>query len=152
MPNILTQAFVLGVVSGMRSTFGVALVSHHLSQQRKPALGRLDFMCSPKAATFFKVAAAGEFVGDKLPNTPDRTQPGAVAGRMASGALCGAALGRSAGRGARSGAVVGALGAVVGSYAFYYLRRELTQRGLPDLPVALAEDALALTGGAAVLE
>lgn len=135
----------------MRSTFGLALVSHHLSRQRKPALGRLDFMRSPKTANLLKIAAAGEVIGDKLPNTPARTQPGAVVGRMASGALCGAALGRSAGRGARSGAVVGALGAVVGSYAFYYLRRELTQRGLPDLPVALAEDALALGGGAAVL-
>ncbi len=151
MPDIPTQAFILGVVSGMRSTFGLALVSHRLSRHRNPELGRLNFMRSPKTATFFKVAAAGELVGDKLPNTPDRTQPGAVAGRMVSGALCGAALARSAHRRGRSGAVAGALGAVVGSYAFYYLRRELTARGLPDLPVALAEDALALFGGAAVL-
>ena len=152
MPNTLTQAFALGVVSGMRSTFGLALVSYRLSQHRKPKLGRLDFMRSPKTATFFKVAAAGELIGDKLPQTPARTEPGPFVGRALSGALCGAALARSAGRSARSSAVVGALGAVVGSYAFYYLRRELTEQGLPDLPVALAEDTLAFGGGAAILE
>ncbi len=137
----------------MRASFGLALVSHRLSQHANPKLGRLNFMRSPKTATFFKIAAAGEFIGDKLPQTPARTQPGALVGRALSGALCGAALGRSAGRGARSGAAVGALGAVVGGYAFYYLRRYLThEQGLPDLPVALAEDALALGGGVAVLE
>ena len=157
MPNFSTQAFVLGVVSGMRATFGPALVTHKLSRQVKsrqvqPRLGRLEFMRSPKTASFFKVAAAGEVIADKLPQTPARTQPGPLLGRTLSGALCGAALGRSMGQGARSGAVVGALGAAVGSYAFYYLRRNLTHgQGLPDLPVALAEDALALGGGALVL-
>ena len=152
MSNLPTQAFVLGVVSGMRSTFGLALVSHRLSQHHSPELGRLNFMRSPKTANFFKLAAAGESIGDKLPSTPARTKPGPLVGRALSGALCGAALGRSAGQGVRSGAVLGALGAVLGSYAFYYLRRELTQRGLPDLPVALAEDALAFGSGVGVLE
>lgn len=146
-----TQAFVLGVVSGMRAALGPALVSQRLSQHRQPHLGRLNFMRSPATATLLKIAAAGELIGDKLPMTPARTQPGPLSGRALSGALCGAALNRSARRNTAAGAVLGALGAVVGAYAFYALRRELTQDGLPDVIVAIAEDALAVTGGLAVL-
>ncbi len=162
MPHPTTQAFVLGVVSGMRAALGPALVSHRLSGSGSADLGRLNFMRSPTAAAILKVAAAGELVGDKLPMTPARVEPGPLLGRALSGALCGAVLGRSAPdnsairRSARrkgaTGAVIGALGAVVGAYAFYALRRELTQGGLPDVAVALAEDALAVTGGLAGLE
>ena len=153
MPNPTTQAFVLGGVSGMRAALGPALVSHALSQQRPSDLGRLNFMRSPKATAVLKVAAAGELVGDKLPMTPARTEPGPLAGRAMSGALCGAALNRSARQSTLLGAVVGALGAVAGAYAFYYLRRELTHKqGLPDVWVALAEDALALRAGVGVLK
>ena len=160
--NTATQTFVIGVVCGMRSTFGPALVSHKLSGQgvtgrRETGLSVFSFMASPKTANFLKIAAAGELIADKLPQTPARTQPGPLVGRALSGALCGAALGRAAGsltsRGARTGAVVGALGAVTGSYAFYYLRHYLTDaQNLPDLPVALTEDALAAVGGAVVLD
>ena len=151
MPNPLTQAFVIGVVSGMRSALGPALVSHRLSQRPSPDLGRLNFMRAPTTATVLKVAAAGELIGDKLPMTPARVNPGPLSGRALSGALCGAALSRSARRSVTTGATIGALGAVIGAYAFYHLRRDLTQRGLPDGVVAVAEDALALTGGLAVL-
>ena len=157
MPNPTTQAFALGVVSGMRAALGPALVSHKLSGHQQLDLGRLNFMRSPTTATVLKVAAAGELVGDKLPRAPARIQPGPLSGRVLSGALCGAvlggaALGRWARQGAVTGAVVGALGAVAGAYACYGLRRALThEQGLPDLAVALAEDALALAGGVAVL-
>jgi uncharacterized membrane protein len=153
MPNLTTQTFVLGVVSGMRAALGPALVSHQLSRRPHPELGRLNFMRSPTTAAVLKVAAAGELVGDKLPATPDRIEPGPLSGRALSGALCGAALGRAARREVATGALVGALGAVAGAYAFYNLRRVLTHdQGLPDLAVALAEDALALAAGVAVLE
>lgn len=80
------QAFVLGVVSGMRAALGPALVSHHLSRNRSNDLGRLNFMCSPTTAALLKVAAAGELVGDKLPMTPARLEPGPLVGRALSGA------------------------------------------------------------------
>lgn len=153
MPNPTTQAFVLGVVSGMRAALGPALVSHKLSRRGSPDLGRLNFMRSPKAAAALKAAAAGELVGDKLPATPARIEPGPLTGRAMSGALCGAALNRSSHQSVLSGAVVGALGAVAGAYAFYHLRRELTHKhGVPDVWVALAEDALALGAGVGVVK
>lgn len=152
MSNITTQAFALGVVAGMRSMTAPALVTHQLSRDRRPKLGRLNFMRSKAAATAFKVAAAGELIGDKLPSAPPRTQPGPLVGRALSGALCGAALARSRRESAVAGAVLGAVGGLVGTYAFYGLRGTLTKAGLPDLVVALGEDALAVGGGRAILE
>lgn len=67
MLNPTTQVFVLSVVSGMRSTFGPALVAHELSQRHEPDSGRLNFMRSPRTANILKLAAAGEFIVDKLP-------------------------------------------------------------------------------------
>ena len=152
MPNVITQAFAIGVVAGMRSMTAPALVTHYLSGGRRPRLGRLNFMRSKAAATAFKVAAAGELVGDKLPNTPARTQAGPLVGRALSGVLCGAALARGGRESAVAGAVFGAVGGIVGTYAFHALRRTLTEAGLPDLVVALGEDALAVGGGRAILE
>ncbi len=110
-------------------------------------------MRSDNVATLLPLAAAGELVGDKLPSAPARVAPLGLSGRIASGALCGAALSRSAREDTFTGAAFGALGAVVGAYVFYEVRRVLTQEeGMPDLPVALAEDALAFGLGTAVLE
>lgn len=151
MSNI--QAFTLGIVCGMRAALGPALVAQRLSHTRRPDLGRLSFMRSDGAAALLKLAAAGELIGDKLPTAPARVSPAGLSGRIASGALCGAALNRSVRESGAVGAVAGAVGAVVGSYAFYELRRTLTKRGgLPDVAVALAEDALALGLGLTALE
>lgn len=68
----------------MRSTFGPALATHKLSLRHEPDLGRLNFMRSPRTANILKVAAAGEFIVDKLPQTPSCTQPGPVVWRMMS--------------------------------------------------------------------
>lgn len=130
---------------------GLALVAHNLSRNRRPNLGRLNFMRSGVTATVLKVAAAGETVGDKLPSAPPRTQPGPLIGRALSGALCGAALARSQRESAVAGALLGAVGGIVGTFAFYALRRTLTEAGLPDFVVAVGEDALAFGGGQAVL-
>lgn len=147
------KTFALGVVCGMRAALGPALVARQLSRRKRLKLGQLEFMRSGTTANTFAVAAVGELVGDKLPMTPARVSPAALSGRIVSGALCGAALSRSAREDSATGAVAGAVGAVVGAYAFYELRRALTERGgLPDVAVALAEDALALGIGLAALK
>lgn len=159
MPTPLVQAAVLGVASGMRAAVAPALVAHHLSRTGNGRtdpdadldLGRLSFMRSRRTAAAFKLAAAGELVGDKLPATPDRTDAGPLFGRALSGALCGAALYGAAGERKALGALVGAASAVVGAYAFYHLRRSLGEEGVPDLAAAVAEDALVLAGGAQAL-
>lgn len=155
MLNLMSKAnpFILGVVCGMRAALGPALVAHELGRRRRPKIGQLEFMRSTKTAAVLDVAALGELIGDKLPMTPARVSPTGLSGRIVSGALCGAALSRSAREDTATGAVAGAVGAMLGAYAFYELRRVLTKRGgLPDVAVALAEDALALDLGLTALK
>ncbi|MCK8492523.1 DUF4126 family protein [Spirosoma sp. RP8] len=141
------NAFQIGIVAGMRALSAPAMVSHKLAQMQPDPLpdSKLHSLASPKTATVLKVMAVGELIGDKLPNTPNRTEPSSVVGRMASGALSGAALSEVDGKDARYGAVMGAAGALVGTFAFFHLRRWLThEQGLPDPVVALAEDVIAV--------
>ena len=149
----LVQAACLGAVAGMRSMGAPALVSAHLTRDGHtppPALMQspLKWLASPTTALVFKVLGAGEIVGDKLPKTPSRTDPGPLFGRALFGGLCGAALCLDEGESPVLGAALGAVSAVASAFAFYHLRHSLTYDiGLPDLPVALAEDALAYGGG-----
>jgi uncharacterized membrane protein len=110
----------------------------------------LSLLESNKTATTLAVLAAGEIVGDKLPAMPKRTAPGPLLARIVSGGLCGAAISTAKYRPATMGAIAGAFGAVVGSFAGYQLRRSITRNDsahIPDLPVALIEDAIAIGGG-----
>ncbi len=144
------KAFQIGIVAGMRTMTAPALVSYKLSHMVPNPLpdSTLHFMTSPKTATTFAVLASGELIGDKLPNTPDRTAFPQVTGRIASGALSGAALVDADGQSVAYGAVLGALGAVVGTFAFFQLRHWLThEKDLPDPVVALVEDALTIGAG-----
>jgi uncharacterized membrane protein len=64
------------------------------------------------------------------------------------GALCATGLGRSF----VVGAILGAVAAVLGTFATFQIRRTLVKdRGLPDLPVALVEDAVTLAVSVLVL-
>ncbi|KAB8143090.1 hypothetical protein F8S13_12710 [Chloroflexia bacterium SDU3-3] len=94
-------------------------------------------------------AALGELVGDKLPTTPDRTSPPALAGRVAIGGGLGALLWHREGGAAWCGAVAGAAAAALGTYATYHLRRWLGRAlAAPDPLLGAAEDALVLGAGA----
>ncbi|GAB2584981.1 DUF4126 family protein [Spirosoma areae] len=150
MSKTYLNAFGIGVIAGMRSMMAPALVSHKLAHTTPNQLpdSPLQFMTSAKTATIFAVLAAGELVGDKLPQTPNRTAFPQVSGRIASGALCGAALTEADGQPLAYGAIVSALGAVAGTFAFFQLRHWLThEKNLPDPLVAIAEDALAIGAG-----
>lgn len=149
------SAFQIGIIAGMRAMSAPALVSHRLSHIEPAPLAdsKLHFLTSPKTATITKVMAAGELVGDKLPSSPDRTAFPQILGRIGSGAACGAALSEVEGNEASYGAVAGSLGALVGTFAFFHLRRWLTHdKGIPDPLVALAEDALTIGWGWKVVE
>ena len=144
------RAFQLGIIAGMRSMSAPALLSHKLARTiptpnpQTPA----QYLAQPTAATALKVLAAGEFIGDKLPNAPNRTSPAGFAGRIVSGASCGAILSDVEGKAASYGAVAGGLGAVVGTLVFFNLRRWLDHDlGLPDAVGAVAEDALTIAAG-----
>jgi uncharacterized membrane protein len=89
-------------------------------------------------------AAAGEFVGDKLPQAPSRLQPAGLAPRLVIGAVSGALLthreGGSRNRAVLAGAL-GLLGATAGSRLGVSWRQVASRRFGKDLPGALIEDA-----------
>lgn len=149
MPYLL--AFAIGVIAGLRSMTAPAAVSWAVALRGSllPDLGQsyLAFMQSTITAWIFTVAAAAELISDKLPFTPSRLTAGPFGARIVSGGLCGATLCLAAGQSAIVGVVAGAIGAVAGSYGgFLYRTAWAKSLGLPDIAVALVEDAIAVLG------
>jgi uncharacterized membrane protein len=124
------EAILAGLACSMRSSAGPALLA---------ARGRI----SGKPRILVLLMAAGELIADKTPVATDRTDPPAVAGRVASGAYTGRAIAGV------PGAVVAAASAAVGTFATYQARKLAVQAsGLPDPVVAVGEDLLAVTAAA----
>jgi uncharacterized membrane protein len=147
----LLVGFVLGMAAGLRSMTPIAVVAW-AAQLGWPDLRQtsLAFMASPITAWAFTLFACAELVFDKLPFTPSRLGAGPLGARIVSGALCAATVSAALHQSVAMGALAGAIGAVAGALAGYHVRRDLTlNRKAPDLPVALAEDAIAI--GSAVL-
>ncbi|MBJ6144151.1 DUF4126 family protein [Hymenobacter sp. BT559] len=147
-------ALGFAALAGSRATSGPAFLSQYLSQQAlAPALAGspLRFLAKPGATTALRFLIAGEFVGDKLPNTPNRIVPMQLSTRATSGALVGATVYKSKGGSALGGALVGALGAVAATYLTFYLRQAISQKTSTNTSlVGAGEDALVLGLGAAL--
>lgn len=148
------QALGLGAVAGMRSMMAPALLSHALRRHPSGRLAHsaLSWLQTPAAANILKTLAGAELVGDKLPSTPDRTEPSPLISRALSGALVGAVLYKTNRGRLLTGAVVGGLGAVAGSFAAFHLRQLADQRTpLKEPWTGLIEDVLTVATGQAVL-
>jgi uncharacterized membrane protein len=139
--SLLAHVIVLGIVSGMRSMLGLAL----LAWFGGPDLGWLSKLW---VRVVLVLAAAAEIVNDKLPKTPSRLIPPAFIGRLVLGGVCGALLmwrGHSTEWiGAGLGAVSAGGGAVAGSKVRGFLGRK---SGWPDPWFGALEDAVAIALG-----
>jgi len=132
MPTPLLAALLLGFSAGLRSMTPLAV----LAWLGPPQLTWLQGLFGRLLTSVF---AAGELVADKLPFTPARTRVGPLIGRLLIGAGVGYLMAE------KPGALVGALGAFAGTFGGFQARRALTGGlGLPDLLVALVEDAVAI--------
>jgi uncharacterized membrane protein len=108
----------------------------------------LALLGTPHLWKLFALSELGEFLADKLPIAPSRTAWPPLLGRAASGGLAGAAVFLSEGRRAATGAVLGSSAAAAAAFAGENLRTLVVESmGLPDLVVALAEDALVILVG-----
>lgn len=136
---------LLGVSTGLRSFTPVAVMAWFARLGKLPVQGTwASWMAHPAAVGLFTSAALGEYIADKLPKTPNRTEPLPLFGRLALGGMVGAILATVFRRPVLGGIAMGVVGAAAGTYGGFYLRKGLTHGvGLPDLPVALSGDVAA---------
>jgi len=143
----LVLAFLIGFFGGLRSLTAPALVAWAAWAGWIRLDGELSLVGSPISVGLFTVLAIAEIVADKLPTTPSRTAPPGLIARIVLGCLTGACIATAGGHGVIVGAVLGAVGGLVGCFGGYLARTGLVHAlGTKDLPVALAEDALAIFG------
>lgn len=137
----MSQAFLLGVVTGLRSQAALTVLVHEASLNPMAYPHIPELLRSSFAAGGTKLAAIGEIVGDKLPFTPNRTDHAPLFGRILFAAVVGYLVDQDD---QVRGVAYGALGAIVGAYAGMILRRRIGHLyGIPDVVVALAEDGIA---------
>jgi len=145
----IMRALLLGFAAGLRSQMATAALAlkHGNAPRSARWTGWIPFRW-PLARTLMLLSAAGEIVGDKLPQVPSRITAIPLAGRVAFGAFAGAAVGseRTGMAPVLTGAVLGGVGAIAGSFAGHHARTLIVSTsGLPDLPIAIVEDAIAAT-------
>ena len=152
--NILLLCFLIGVVCGLRAMTAPAVVTWgaHLGWLHFAGT-KLAFIANPITLVIFTLAAIGELVADKLPKTPSRTAPAGLIPRILFGAGCAVALALSAGGSLVGAGAAGVIGAFAGTFGGYTVRHALTvtRAKLPDLPVALLEDLIAIGLGVFVV-
>ena len=152
MPGMMLS-FLLGCIAGLRSLTAPAAVCWaarlgwlHLADSKFAFIRNTSTLV---AVTFLALA---ELFVDKLPQTPARTAPIGLVARIVAGGLCGIVLATSERVGPVLEVLIASLGAVVGAFAGYNVRRALVSRlHLPGFGVALAEDAIAITGALLVV-
>ena len=134
---------LLGVSTGLRSFTPLAVAAWFARSGKLPVTGTwAEWLRHPAAVGLLTAAAVGEYIGDKLPNTPDRTSPLGLTGRLILGGLVGAIVATAYKRPIAGGAALGAAGAAAGTYGGFYLRKGLTKgAGMADLPWAISGDA-----------
>ncbi len=141
---LLLCAFIVGLVSGLRTMMAPAVVSWAAHLGVLGVSGTpLAFMGYRYTPIIFTVLAIGELISDKLPFTPSRKTMPQFTARIFSGALVGATVGAS-GNLMLVGLVVGALGAVAGTLGGAAARGKLAAVFGRDFPAALLEDVTAI--------
>ena len=137
---------LLGGLTGLRTMTPMAVLcwfsyAHDLPVHRSWAFWTTRLV----TAVVFTVLAAGELIGDKLPQTPNRTAPFPLLARMGFGGLVGAIAATGLQGSVIEGILLGVISSVAGTFLGFHLRQHLVKdRAFPDLPVALVEDALAI--------
>ena len=137
---------LLGLATGLRSMTAIAVVCWFAHLGLLEVQGTWAFWtASIFSVIVFSLAALGEYVGDKLPNTPARTAPIGLSARVIFGGLVGAIVATGLQGSTTEGAILGTIGAVIGSFGGFFTRRHLVQRfSCRDWPVALFEDFVAV--------
>jgi uncharacterized membrane protein len=145
--EVLLLAFLIGVIAGLRALTPLAVIAcagfWHGFLRGTP----LSFMGRLPAAIVFSLLALLELVNDKRPSAPSRLKAPGMIARILTGALSGACVAAVGAGSIAMGIALGVVGGVVGAFAGYYARGGLVRAlKVPDLPIALLEDAVAIGG------
>lgn len=146
---VLSLVFAIGIIAGLRALTAPAVVcwAAHLGWLNLQN-SHLAWMGSTAAVAIFSILALAEIINDKLPATGSRTAPPSLVIRSITGALAGTALAIAASQSVLLGIVLGVIGALAGSFLGYEVRhRIVTGLKIPDFPIALVEDAIAIGCG-----
>jgi uncharacterized membrane protein len=139
-------ALLIGVSAGLRSFTPLAVISLALCLERLHVTGLLANLGSIPAAVILSVFAIGELIADKTAAIPNRTSALPFIGRLFSGGLAGYTLALASNATGVASLIFGVVGAGIGTFGGFAVRRYLTKSlGAPDLPVALAEDLIAIS-------
>jgi uncharacterized membrane protein len=137
---------LLGMMTGLRTMTPMAVLCWFAYLGDLPVDGTWAFWSGKLVtAIVFTVLAAGEYVGDKLPQTPNRTAPGPLLARLVFSGLVGAIAATGVTGSVLEGVFLGVLGGLVGTFLGYQIRKHLVQwSGRPDWNIAVLEDASAI--------
>ena len=140
----------MGVLAGMRAMSAPAIAARMVA--RTAIDNNTDdipaFLQSEITNTTLSFLAIAEFVGDKLPNTPNRTATPGLIARCVTGALSGAAICKVNRRNTFVGALIGSTAALASSFGCFYLRKTIVSNScLPDPTIGTMEDALVMSTG-----
>ena len=155
---VMLLALLIGVVAGLRALTPPAVVAWGGFLGWLPLEGTwAQWVGHPVTVAILTVLLVVELVTDQLPATPSRTTAAQFGARLVTGAFAGAVIGAGdwsqLGHGYTFSSLgAGVIGAVLGTLGGFQARRRLVAAtGGRDLPIALAEDAIAVLGGFAIV-
>lgn len=143
----LIFSFLIGFFCGMRSLTPPAITAWAVHFGWLKPVHSFSWIGSWPAVIIFTLLAIGELVADKLARTGPRTAPPGLIARIVMGGLTGACIAASTGNAIVIGAILGIAGAIAGTFAGFKIRTGIVKAlQIPDLPVALMEDLIAIGG------
>ena len=137
---------LMGFITGMRTMTPMAVLCWFAWLKLLPVDGSWAWWFGVLwVAVLFTVLALVECVADKMGKSPRPTRPAVLLVRFFFGGLVGAILASGLDASGVEGVILGVLGALVGAFAAYQLRHQLTRRiGCKMWQVTLTEDVFAI--------
>lgn len=148
----LLLPFLIGFLAGLRSLTPPAAVSWAAHLGFLKLQGFLGLMGATPVVALLTVAALAELVADKSTRIPNRTSTPGLTARILTGGGMGACIAAASGQGLITGMALGAVGGIAGAFAGYHARQRLVRAlNVPDFPVALLEDLVAVGGAIGIV-
>ena len=136
---------LLGIATGMRTMTGIAVVCWAAYLGYLPVQGTWAFWTAKLVSVIvFTLCALGEYIGDTLPQTPNRTAALPLLARMCFGTLVGSIIAAALRQPLAGGIILGVIGALIGAYGGLYARRMTARAFGRDLPAAITGTILAI--------